>query len=112
MQTHFTWDPQHEALVRGKWREKTHFRLKDMENKDAKVPTDRIIYWMTDDLSARLRHKLGNDEAFKAQSATNRKNKVEGPKAKIEHSQGSAWAIMRFSKLVTDCTLHIWSYCY
>jgi len=89
MQTHFTWDSQHEAFVKAEWKEKTRIKLKDKVYTVGKEPSDKIVIWMSDELGAGLKDKMEHDEAFKARSERNRKNKVEGPKAKIGHSQGS-----------------------
>ena len=89
MQTQFTWDPQHEALVRAEWQEKTCIRLKDKVYKAGKAPTSKIIAWMTDDIQTGLKDKWEHDPTFKARCERNRKNKVEAPKAKIGHSEGS-----------------------
>ena len=62
MQTHFTWDPQHEALVKAEWKEKTRIRLKDRVYKVGKQPSDKIVVWVTDELRARLKDKREHDE--------------------------------------------------
>ena len=100
MQTQFTWDPQHEALVRAEWQEKIRIWLKDKVYKVRKASPSKIITWMTDDLRTWLMDKQEHDPTFKARSERNRKNKVEGPKAKIGHSQGSISSTMWFQKLV------------
>ena len=56
--------------------------MKDIVKKAAKEPLEKIIPWITDDLCTSL------------------KNKTEGPKAKIGHSQGSISAIMWVERLV------------
>ena len=101
MQTQFTWDPQHEALVRAECQEKTRIRLKDKVYKAGKAPTSKMITWMIDYLQTRLKDKREHDPAFKARSECNKKNKVEGPKAKIGHSQGCISSTMWFQKLLT-----------
>lgn len=60
MQQPFTWDPRHEALVRKEWQEKLRVRLKDMVNKVAEDPPEKIIPWMTDDI-----HHLSGTERTK-----------------------------------------------
>ena len=100
MQTQFTWDPQHEALVKAEWKEKIRIRLKDRIYKVGKQPSDKLVVWVTDELRAGLKDKREHDEDFKKRSERNRKNKVEGPKAKIGHSRGSISSTMWFDKLV------------
>jgi len=68
MQTHFTWDPQHETLVKVEWKEKIRIRLKDKVYKVGKEPSNKIITLMTDELRAGLKDKRGHDEAFKERS--------------------------------------------
>ena len=87
-QQQFTWDPQHEALVRKEWREKVHVRLKDLVNKAAKEPPEKIIRWMTDYVCASLKYKRETNEEFNKRSERNRKNKTEGPKAKLGTTRG------------------------
>ena len=87
--------------MRAEWQEKTRIRLKDKVYKAGKAPTSKIITWMTDDLRTGLKDKREHDPTFKARSECNRKNQVEGPKAKIGHSQGSISSTMWFEKLVT-----------
>ena len=48
-----------------------------------------------------LKYMRKNDEEFKKRSAKNKKNKVEGPKAKVAHSQGSITSTMWSKKLLT-----------
>ena len=60
--------------------------MKDIVNKATKEPPGKIIPWMTDDLCASLKNKRETDEEFKKRSERNRKNKTEGPKAKIGYS--------------------------
>lgn len=84
----FTWDPQHEALVKGKWQEMVRVRLKDMVNKAANEPPHKIISWTTDDVRTSLKHKRKTDEEFKKRCEWNRRNKIEGSKAKIGHNRG------------------------
>ena len=43
-----------------------------------------------------------NDEEFKKHYQRNKKSKVEGPKAKIGHSQGSISSTMWFHKSVSN----------
>ena len=49
----------------------------------------RIIGWMADDIRGSLNYKRENDKEFNEQSNKNKKNKVEGTKGKIGHSQRS-----------------------
>ena len=77
-----------------------HVRVKDLVNKAAKEPPEKIIPWMTDDVRSSLKYKREIDEDFKKRSKRNRKNKTEGPKAKTGHSQGSISATMLVEKLV------------
>ena len=65
MQHQFTWDPQHEAQVKKEWQENVRVRLKDMVNKVANEPPDKIITWMMDDVGAALKCKREIDEEFK-----------------------------------------------
>ena len=81
-------------LVRREWQQKVRVRVKGIVNKAMRGSPDKIITWMTDDLRASLRNKRETDEEFKKRSERNTKNKVEGPKAKIGHSQGSISATM------------------
>jgi len=81
MQTQFTWDPQHEALVRAKWQEKTRIRLKDKVYKDGKPSPSKIITWMTDDLRMGLKDKREHDLTFKARSKRNRKKQSGRPES-------------------------------
>jgi len=104
-QLKFTWDPQHEAEARKHWKEKTYVRVKDLVNKALNENPNKIISYMTEDLRAHLRHKRENDEVFKKRSARNKKNKVEGSKGKIGHSQRSISSTMWLYKLVTTVTL-------
>ena len=69
-------------------------RLKDMVSKAVKEPLHKITTWMTDDIRHSLKGMRETDEEFKKRSQRNRKNKVEGPKAKIGHSQGSISSTM------------------
>jgi len=55
---------------------------------------------MTDNLRASLQTRRETDEEFKKRSERNKKNKTEGPKAKIGHNQGSISAIMWVERLV------------
>jgi len=71
-----------------------------MVNKTANEGSDKIITWMTDDVRAALKYKRKTDEEFKKRSERNRKNKTEGPKAKIGHIQGSISTTMWVMKLV------------
>jgi len=80
----------------------TRVRLKDMVSKAAKEPLDKIITWMTDDIRASLKDMRKNDEEFKKRSQRNKKNKVEGPKAKIGHNQGLILSTMWFHKLISN----------
>ena len=73
-----------------------------MVAKAAKEPMDKIIIWMTDDIRWSLKRMRETDEEFKKRSQRNRKNKVEGPKAKIGYSQGSISSTMWFNKLVSN----------
>ena len=75
-------------------------RVKDIVNKAAKESPEKIIYWITDDLRALLKNKKETDEEFKKRSAWNRRNKTEGPKAKIGHNQGSISATIWAERLV------------
>ena len=100
LQTRFTWDPEHEDLVRREWQQKVRVRLKDIVHKAAKDPPEKIIHWMTDGIRTSMKTKRETDEEFKKRSERNRKNKVEGPKAKIGHSQGSISATMWAQRLV------------
>ena len=75
-------------------------RVKDIVNKAEKKPLEKIIHWMTDDLRASLKNKRKTDEEFKKRSTRNRRNKTEGSKAKIGHSQGSISATMWARRLV------------
>jgi len=72
--------------VKRQWQKLASERFKDMLAKVAKEPMDKIITWMTDDIRRSLKHMRETDEEFKKRSQRNRKNKVEGPKAKIGHS--------------------------
>jgi len=72
-----------------------------MVAKAVKEPMDKIITWMTDDIRQSLKDMRENDEEFKKQSQRNKKNKVEGLKAKISHSQGWILSTMWFHKLVS-----------
>ena len=94
MQERFTWDIEHEALVRRKWQQKVHVRVKDIVNKAGKGPPEKIIPWMTDDLRASLQNKRETDEEFKKRTERNRKKNTEGPKGKIRQGQGSISATM------------------
>ena len=91
VQERFTWDPEHEDLVRREWQQKVRVRLKDIVHKTAKDPPEKIIHCMTDSLH---KTKRETDEEFKKRSERNRKSKVEGPKEKIGHSQGTISATM------------------
>ena len=68
MQQKFIWDPQHEARVGWKWKEKTRVRLKDFVNKAVNEDPNKIITWMTDDIRASLKYRRENDEEFKRRS--------------------------------------------
>jgi len=85
--------------------------LKDLVNKALNEDPNKIIYWMTEDLRARLKHKREHDEVFKKRSARNRRNKVEGFKGKIGHSQGSICSTMWLYKLVTRLTDTAFEWC-
>ena len=87
-QTRFTWDPEHDQLVKKTWKEKTRVRLKDLVNKALNEDPNKIITWMIEDLRACLRHKREHDEVFKKRSARNRKNKVESSKGKLATAEG------------------------
>ena len=102
MQTQFTWDPQLDAEVKRQWQKLASKRLKDMVAKAAKEPMDKLITWMSDNIRRSLKRMRETDEEFKKRSQRNRKNKVEGPKAKIGHSQGSISSTMWFNKLVSN----------
>ena len=104
-QTRFTWDPEHDQLVKKTWKEKTQVRLKDLVNKALNEDPNKIITWMTEVLRARLGHKREHDEVFTKRSARIRKNKVEGSKGKIGHSGGSISSTMWLYKLVTRVAL-------
>jgi len=58
VQIQFIGDPQHEALVRAEWQEKTRVKLKDKVYKAGKASPSKIITWMTDDLQTGLKDKL------------------------------------------------------
>ena len=64
-------------------------KLKDKVYKVRKESSNKSVTWMTDELRVGLKDKQEHDEAFKARSERNKKNKVEGPEAKIGQSQGS-----------------------
>ena len=100
VQERFTWDPEHEDLVRREWQQKVRVRLKDIVHKAAKDPPNKILHWMTDDIRTSLHTRRDTDEEFKKRSERNRRNKIEGPKAKIGHSQGSISATMWAERLV------------
>ena len=100
MQQRFTWDPEHEALVGREWQQKVRVRVKDIVNKATRSPSDKIITWLTDDLRGSLRNKRETDDEFKKRSERSTKNKVEGLKGKIGHSQGSISATMWAERLV------------
>ena len=87
------------------WKEKTRVRVKDLVNKALNEDPNKIITWMTEHLRARLQHKRENDEVFKKRLERNRKNKVEGSKGKIGHSQGSISSTMWLNELVTRVAL-------
>ena len=74
--------------------------MKDIVNKAAKDPFEKIIPWMTDERRTSLKNKRETDEEFKKRSEQNMKNKTEGPKAKIGHNQGSISATMWAERLV------------
>ena len=95
LQTRFTWDPEHEDLVRREWQQKVR-----VVHKAAKEPPKKIIHWMTDGIRTSMKTKRETDEEFKKRSERNWKNKVEGPKAKIGHSQRSISATMWAQRLV------------
>jgi len=77
-------------------------RLKDVVTKPAKEPMDKIVTWMMNDIRRSLKQMRETNEEFKKRSQRNRKNKVEGTKAKIAHSQGSISSTMWFNKLVSN----------
>ena len=57
-----------------------------MINEAVKEPSDKIITWMMNDISVGLKYNRETDKGFKKRSKWNKKNKVEGPKAKIGHT--------------------------
>jgi len=65
VQERFTWDPEHEDLVRREWQQKGRVRLKDIVHKAAKDPPEKITHWMTDGLRTSMKTKRETDEEFK-----------------------------------------------
>ena len=65
VQEQFTWDPQHEDLVRREWQQKVRVRLKDIVHKAAKDPPNKILHWMTVDIRTSLHTRRDTDEEFK-----------------------------------------------
>ena len=76
VQERFTWDPEHEDLVRSEWQQKVRVRLKDIVLKAAKDPPEKIISWMTDGLRTSLNPKRETDDEFKKRLEQRRKNKI------------------------------------
>ena len=72
-------------------------------HKAAKDAPEKIIHWMIDGLRTSTKTKRETYEEFKKRFERNRKNKVEGPKEKIGHSQGSISATMWVQRLVRKC---------
>ena len=52
--------------------------MKDIVNKAAKDPPEKIIPWMTDDLRTSLKNKRETDEEFRKPFAWNRRNRQRG----------------------------------